>query len=174
MENQQTSSKQIMLNYGLILGIVSIFISVLNYAFGNIYKPHWVISTLSAVISIAFIVMGLKAVKALNGGFLTLGQSLKTGLGIALISGLITVVYLFIFTSYIEPNFYENLFKFTEQGIIEKSPNMSEEQLEMTLEMTKKFMGPGITSAFTLGGSLFFGFIISLIAGLIMKKSAEE
>ncbi len=43
MENQKSSSsKQIMLNYGLILGVVSVLIAVANYAFGNIYEPHWI------------------------------------------------------------------------------------------------------------------------------------
>ncbi len=51
---------------------------------------------------------------------------------------------------------------------------MSDEQLEVSLEMASKFLGPGVTSAMTLAASLFFGFIISLIAGLIMKKSEEE
>ncbi|MDV7187327.1 DUF4199 domain-containing protein [Lutibacter sp. TH_r2] len=174
MENQKSSATSVMLNYGLILGFISILMAVVNYAIGDIYKPHWGIAVLSFVLTTALIVLGLKKVKENNGGYLNLGEALKTGLGIALISSIIYVIYLFIFTSYIEPEFYLNMAKVQEATILEQYPNMSDEQLETSKEMASKFIGPGVTTAFTLAGSLFFGFIISLIAGLIMKKSEEE
>jgi hypothetical protein len=173
MENQKSSAQSIMLNNGLMLGLVSILMGVVNYAFGDVYKPHWVISVVGILLTIAFIVLGIKKIKENNNGFLKLGEALKVGLGIALISGIIYTIYLFVFTSYIEPNFYENMAKVQEANILEKYPNMSDEQLEASKEMAGKFMGPGITSAFTIAGSLFFGFIIALIAGLIMKKSED-
>ena len=174
MENQKSSATSVMLNYGLILGFVSILIAVINFAFGDVYKPHWIISVIGIAVSIAVIVMGLKKVKEDNGGYLKLGEALKTGLGIALISGIVYTVYLFVFTSYIEPEFYANMAKVQEATILEKYPNMSDEQLEASKEMAGKFLGPGVTAAMTLAGSLFFGFIISLIAGLIMQKKEEE
>ena len=63
MDNQKSSSTQVMLNYGLILGVVSVLTAVANFAFGNVYKPHWSISVVSAVLSIVVIVLGLKAIK---------------------------------------------------------------------------------------------------------------
>tara|TARA_R110001583_G_scaffold73326_1_gene204170 strand:+ start:87 stop:617 length:531 start_codon:yes stop_codon:yes gene_type:complete len=175
MENQQsTSSKQVMLNYGLILGVVSILIAVVNYAFGDAYKPHWIISVIGISVTIAVIVFGLKNIKESNGGFLKLSEALKIGLGIALISALIYVAYLYVFSSFIEPDFYQNLIIVQEQKLIDDNPNFTDEQLEVSVAMMKKFVGPGVTTAFTIAGSLFFGFIISLIAGLIMKKTQEE
>lgn len=173
MENQKTSSTQIMLNYGLILGFVSIILSVANFAFGDIYRPHWSIQVVTAVISIALMVMGIKKFKEGNGGLLSLGQALKIGLGISLISGLVSLVYLFVFTNYIEPEFYTNMAAVQEQIIMEKNPNMSDEQIEMSVGMMKKMMGFGATSIYVMVLSLFFGFIVSLISGLIMKKSEE-
>ena len=163
-----------MLNYGLILGFVSILMAVANFAFGDIYKPHWSVSVIGMVASAAIIILGVKKLKEINGGFLALGEALKIGLGIALISALIYVVYLFVFTSYMEPDFYKNMTEVQEQTILENNPNMSDEQLEVSKEMMKKFMGPGVTAAMTIAFSLFFGFIVSLIGGLIMKKSDEE
>jgi hypothetical protein len=174
MENQKTSSTQVMLNYGLILGFISILMGVANYAFGDPYRPHWIISVISIVASIALIVLGIKKVKEGNGGLLSLGQALKTGLGIALISVIIYIIYLFVFVNYIEPEFFTNMAAVQEQQILEKNPNMTDEQLEVAVNMMKKFMGFGMTAAMTIGSGLFFGFIISLIGGLIMKKSEEQ
>ena len=113
----------------------------------------------------------IKKVKELNGGFLSLSDALKTGLGIALISGLISVIYTYIFTTIIEPDFFINLAQIQEQKLIDAG--MTDEQIETQLGLMAKMSGPMITSAFAIIGSLFFGFIISLIAGLIMKESKE-
>jgi hypothetical protein len=173
MENQQTSSKQVMLNYGLILGIISVIITVANYAFGNVYEPHWAVSVASGIATVAVIVLGLKTIKTSNGGLLSLGESLKTGLGIALVSGLVFLIYYYVFVNFIEADYFTNMGSYQEAKMIEMYPNMSDDQLENAIEMSKKFSGFGMTSAIILIMSLFFGFIVSLIAGLIMKKTEE-
>ena len=175
MENQKSSSsKQVMLNYGLMLGVVSILIAVANYAFGNVYKPHWSISIISGLATVVVIVLGLKVIKENNGGYLSLGESLKNGLGMALISGVIYVIYFYVFVNFIQADYFENLGAVQEASMIEMYPNMTDEQLENALEMSKKFSGFGMISAIVMIMSLFFGFVISLIAGLIMKKTQEE
>jgi len=174
MENQKLSSKQVMLNYGLMLGVASILIAVANFAFGNVYKPHWSISVISGLASVVVIVLGLKVIKDNNGGFLSLGEALKNGLGISLISGVVYVVYFYVFVNFIQADYFTNLAAFQEASMIEMYPNMSDEQLENAIEMSKKFSGFGMISAIIMIMSLFFGFVISMIAGLIMKKTQEE
>ena len=174
MENQENTSKQIMLNYGLLLGFSTILINVAVYAMGKTYDPHWSVGVLSLFITVVAIILGIKKIKELNSGFLSLSEALKTGLGIALISGLIGVVYTLIFTNFIEPEFFSRTLEVSQQKMMEAYPNFSDEQLEASTEMAKKMSGPFISSAMAIIGSLFVGFIISLIAGAIMKKSDEE
>jgi hypothetical protein len=174
MENQELSPKQIMLNYGLMLGFASILINVALYAMGKTYDPHWSVGVISIIISVVVIILGIKQVKILNGGFLSLSEALKTGLGIALVSGIISILYTLIFTNFIEPEYFARMLEVQQQKMLETYPNFTDEQLEASLAMAKKMSGPIITSAMVIIGSLFFGFIISLIGGLIMKKSDEE
>lgn len=174
MENQELSPKQIMLNYGLLLGFASILINVAIYAMGKTYDPHWSVGVISILVTVVVIILGIKQVKALNRGYLSLSEALKTGLGIALISGVIGVVYTLIFTNFIEPEYFTRMLEVQQQTMLEISPNMSDEQLEASMAISKKMSGPTVTSAMVIIGSLFFGFIISLIGGLIMKKSDEE
>jgi hypothetical protein len=54
------------------------------------------------------------------------------------------------------------------------NPEMTNDQLDGIRSMQEKFSGPLIRSAFQIIGSLFIGFIISLIGGLIVKKSRPE
>ncbi len=174
MENQEMSPKQIMLNYGLLLGFASILINVVLYAAGKTYDQHWSVGVISTLITVAVIILGIKKIKDLNGGFLSLSEALKTGLGIALISGIIAVVYMLIFSNFIEPEYFARMLEVQQQKMMETYPNFTDEQLEASAEMAKKMSGPMITSAVVIIVSLFLGFIIALIGGLIMKKSDEE
>jgi len=174
MEDQpQISRKTIMLNYGLILGFVSIIIGLLNYVFGDVYQPHWSLMVLGLIVTTTIIVLGLKKVKEMNSGFLSVGESIKTGLGITLVSALINIVYLYLFYNFIEPEFFTNMVKVQEQVIMETYPNMSDEQLEAAKQNASMFANTGVNLTITLIASLFFGLIISLIAGLVMKNSEE-
>lgn len=172
MENKK-STTQIMLMYGGILGLLTIIINLLNYSFGNIYKPHWIINILIYLLMIVFIVLGLRCFKQSNDGYMKLGQAIKIGLGISLISAIIGIIYMFIFANVIEPDFMTNMKAFQEQMMYERFPDMDEAILEKQLEMSQKFMTPGIMAAFALAGSLIIGLIISLIAGAFMKKDPE-
>ncbi len=173
MENQNYATKT-MLSYGTMLGIASIILSVLNYSFGNIYNPHWIFATLGPLLFVGFIVYGIKAFKLSNEGFLKLGQAIKIGLGIALIAGIIASIYQFVFMNYIEPDYMTKVAEVQEQILYEKFPDMDEALIEKQLEITQKFSSPGILLAFSLAGSLIMGLIISLIAGLFMKKEDNQ
>lgn len=172
MENQKLSSKQIMLNYGLMLGIATVIISVANYAFGNAYEPHWSVNIISLLLMIAFITLGIKKVKESNSGLLTLGEGLKTGMGIALISGIIGIAYFLIFVNFIDPEFFNQIAAIQEQKWYDAG--IAEEQIEMSKEMMAKMSGPGVTAGFMIAFTLFIGFIISLVVGLIMKQTSED
>lgn len=174
MDTPKASIKKIALNYGLILALLSIVITVILFVTDNHIDRPWWSSLLSFLLMLAVIVYGLKAFKASNGGFMSLGEALKAGLAISLVAGIIGAIFNYLFVTVIEPDFVEKMLDFTRERMYEQNPNMTEEQAEMALSMSEKFMSPGIMSAFAIIGSLFFGFIISLIAGLVMKQNRPE
>ncbi|MFK5958502.1 MAG: DUF4199 domain-containing protein [Lutibacter sp.] len=173
MENKKSSATQTMLNYGLILGFVSILMSVGIYAMGMIYDQGIAVVLISFVIMAVVIFLGMKNFKEGNGS-LTLGQALKIGLGIALVGAIISIIYNQVFINYIEPDFMENMMKVGEQKMLEQNPNMTDEQLEMAKGIQEKMSSPLINIAMGIVVSLFFGFIISLIEGLILKSPSVE
>tara|TARA_B110000305_G_C19417419_1_gene628800 strand:- start:738 stop:1274 length:537 start_codon:yes stop_codon:yes gene_type:complete len=174
MENENISSKQIMINYGLLLGFIGILYNLVLYATGTLYNPHWSLGTLILVVSVVILILGIKKFKMSNDGFLRLRDALKIGLGVALISGIIGVIYTMIFANIIEPNHYEYVVEVRESQILEQYPNFSDEQLEAALTIPKMMATPGMATAMGIASSLIFGFVVSLIGGLIMKKSNEE
>ncbi|MFD2828485.1 DUF4199 domain-containing protein [Leeuwenhoekiella polynyae] len=172
MENtSQPSSKKIMITYGVILAAVSILLSVFSYVMGNVYQPHWSIQLFGFLVLIAVIVYGIIEFKKQNQGYLKLSEGIKIGLGIAAISAVIGVLYFVIFATVIEPNYFENYIEFQRQTAIETNPSMTTEQIEAGLNMSKPFMNVGFFAGIQLIMGLFFGFIVSLIASLAMKKT---
>ncbi|WP_310994136.1 DUF4199 domain-containing protein [Aequorivita marina] len=174
MENQQVSLKKIALNYGVLLALLSIVLQVISYVLdAHIDRPLW-LTLAQLVISIGVIVYGIKAFKSGNAGYLTLGQALKTGVAISLVAGLIAVVFNYIFMNYIDPDFIEKTMEFSREQMIQDNPNLTQEQVDNAMDISAKFMSPLIMSAFAIISTLFFGFIISLVSGLIMKRNPPQ
>ncbi|MCT4698877.1 MULTISPECIES: DUF4199 domain-containing protein [Tenacibaculum] len=171
MENQ-ANSKNIILNYGLYLGLIGIFIHLVFYATGNLISLGWLTGILGFAAMITLIVLGIKKFKADNGGFLSFGQALKVGVGIAVFSAVISAVYTLIFTSFIEPDFQAQMMEVQKQAWMDSG--MNDEQIEASESMAKKFGGPAITIPVSIVVSAFFGFIFSAISGAIMKNNEEE
>lgn len=170
MIQSTVSSKSIMVNYGLILGVVSVVLGVILFVTNNHYAPHWSFGILGFAINIIVITLGIKAFKEGNNNLLSLGQALKIGLGISLIAGIISILWQLVMTNVLDPNYAENMIQVQRDAMIEAQPNMTDEQLDQTMDMMSGFSNPFFTAAVGLIASVFFGFIISLVAGLIMKK----
>jgi len=63
MENQIAQPKKVILNYGLILGVITVFLSAIAYVTNTYLEPHWSIMGIGMLIFIAGIVYGIKAFK---------------------------------------------------------------------------------------------------------------
>jgi len=171
MENQ-LSSKSFTLNNGVSLGIAMVLFSLVMYATGNHLKPHWSGSIITGVLFVGIIVFGIKKFKEANGGFLSWGKGVKIGVGIAVLAGLINVIYSYIFMNFIEPDYMNQMMEIQNQAFIDQG--MTEEQIDVANEMSEKFQSPGIVAAMGIIAYAIGGFIVSAIAAAIMKKSEEE
>ncbi|ARV05213.1 DUF4199 domain-containing protein [Polaribacter sp. SA4-10] len=171
MENQ-ANSKNLIINNGVILGVASVLLSLTLYAMGMHLDPHWSTSVISGALFIGLIVFGIKKFKEVNGGFLSWGQGVKIGVGIAIVAALIGVIYNYVFMNFIEPEFMSQIMEVQNQKFLDQG--MTEEQIENANEIGKKFQSPGIMAAMGIIGSAIGGFIVSAIAAAIMKKTEEE
>lgn len=170
METTKTSTGKIALSYGIVLGLISVTLAVILYITNNLLDQNWITSLIGFLILIGVIIYALKTFKKANGGFMSLSEALKVGVGVAVIGGLIGALYNYIFMTFIEPDFINQIAEVQRTAILERSPNMTDDQLEQSMVMVKRFSQPWISSAIQLIAGLFFGFIISLIAGLVMKR----
>lgn len=170
MENKSVR-KQIIVNYGLITGVVSILITLISYATGNIVKPNILIATISFVLPIVLIVLGIKKYKSLNNGHLTWGQAVKVGIGISLIWGILTLIFQYILETYIDPSIVQQRLEYSIKALQDWGAN--EEMIKKTIEGQKN-QNPLLAKSIGVLGFIFIGFITSAIAGAVMKKDTND
>ena len=174
MENQTPKLTTYMLKYGGLLGGVSVIFALMLFSLDLHYGQEPAVNYVNYLITITGIVLGIYTFRKDNEGFLSLGEALKIGLGISLISAVIAIIYTGLLMNVIEPTFMEKASEIAKNKMIDENPEMTQEQLNVALDMMKKFQGFGVISAFILIFSLFFGLLISLVSGLILKKARPE
>jgi hypothetical protein len=174
MESQIASVKKIALPNGVLLALTTIVISVIVYVMGMTYEQPWWQSLLNFAAMLWFVIYGIKAFKKDNSGYLSLAEALKIGLAITLVAGIIGSIFTYLFTTIIEPDFVMNMLEASRVKMFEDNPEMTQEQIDMAMSISEKMMSPGILTAIGVIASLFFGFIISLISGLVLKNNRPE
>lgn len=166
----RVSVKQVATKWGLILGIISIalfLITVFAGLAGN-KAMQWV----GYIPTIIIIVLAHKEYKNSGDGFMSYGQGLGIGTLVALIGSLISTVFFYIYVKFVDSGFIDII---KEQQIAEMEKNgMSDEQIEQAMSFTETFMSPELLSVFAILGSVFFGFILSLIISAFTKNSNPE
>ncbi|WP_286760551.1 DUF4199 domain-containing protein [Salegentibacter sp. UBA1130] len=160
-------------NYGLVLGIILVLISIIMYVTGMALEGKQWPMYIFYFIFLIVIVLAIKGYKKNNANYLSLSEALKTGVSAAVISGLIYLVYNILFNYVIEPNFAEDMIDVARDNMNEMG-NLTDEQIEMSLQWIKWVSNPFLGGAIWLGFSAFFGLIYSLIAGLIMKNKNPQ
>ena len=169
MEEQQPKTGKFALNYGLLLGLIGVVFGVMLYTQKMHYETSTAVIVISIVILAAIIFLGVNAFKKANGGYLTISEALKVGVGIALVGAIISLIYQFVLTNFIEPDFMDKAMEIAKPKAFEQNPNMTEEQWDQAVEMQKGFAW--IQYPVGLIMNSIFGLVIGLIVGLILKKS---
>ena len=171
MENK-SSTKSIILNNGLYLGIIGAVTGLGVWASGKYFELQWVANLVGFAATLGFIIIGLKKFKETNGGFMTWGEGVKVGMGIVMVSAVISVIYSLLLTNVIDPTLQEQGMMIQEQAWADQG--LTSDQIEGAREMTEKFQTPLVLSAIILIAGAFIGFVISAITSAVMKKSEEE
>ena len=171
MENQ-ANSKNVILNYGLYLGISTILLILIKYALGNLYVMEFYSTIISILLLVVLVVLGIKKYKLDNNELLDFGQGVKIGIGLTMIGTILIIIFYVILANVIEPEFMTNSIE-VQKIMYADSLGMTEEQIE---EFTKGAEDNYFLSMF--GGilifNLFLGGVTSLIAAKEMKKTDEE
>ncbi len=172
--SNKISTKQIAINFGLLLSAYNIFTGLLLVFLNLHYQNNSTIGLINLGVIIGVIIYGIYHFKKLNDGYIKISEALKTGIGISLVSGTVSAVYSIILVYIIDPDFIEKTLEFQKQIMLEKDKNLTLENANKMVDLQKKLAGPLTTSGFIIIFNLFIGFIVSIVGGVIFNKSQIE
>lgn len=168
MEENQPKIGKYSLNFGLILGLISVVFGIMLYTMDAHYSQDPSNTVISIIIMVAVIIWGIISFRKANGGFLALGQALKLGAGIALIAAIIAVIYTMVLSNVMDPEFATKIAEVT-KAKAEAEGQMTPEQIQQQYDGTINYFW--ISYPFILIFNIIAGLVIGLIGGLILKKS---
>ncbi|GAB3891459.1 hypothetical protein GCM10028803_03290 [Larkinella knui] len=164
---EKPSTARLALKWGLISGVIfMVYTTVINLTgqFSNTALP-W----LSLLISIVLIVMAMREFRTLNGGFMSFGEGVSLGTLLSVISGLISITYNLIYTTFIDPTIRQQMLDNAREQM--ENRGMADEQIEQAMEFTEKIQSPGLQFLVGILFAAIFGVLISLIAAAFIRRN---
>lgn len=174
-----TSPAKSAVQYGVIFGVIMILEFVITYSLGIDLIENKTLGLVYNLLNFLFLPIILIVIalnnfkKNVNNGFMSFAQGLKAGVTVTVIAGLIYAIFNVIF-NLIFPEFAIEVMSKTKQVMIEANPNLTQEQLDMSIAMAEKFSSPFITAPVTVAMYAFIGLIYSLIISAILKNDQPQ
>ncbi|MBN1251903.1 MAG: DUF4199 domain-containing protein [Bacteroidales bacterium] len=171
MEEKKTNVWKSALNWGLSIGIILVIYSVIMYFLG-LSLEKWVgwVSYLIMIAGIIYSTINYRDKEL--GGYIKYGQALGFGTLVILFAGIISSIYTYFQMTFIDPDMISKILEMTEEQLI--TQGLPDDQIEMAIEMQKKFMKPGIMVAIAIPSIAFMGFLFSLITSIFLKKEPKD
>lgn len=161
--------KKIHLTYGAISGLLMMLCSL------GLYMADLGLKTgLSYLVYVPFLIgliLNAIAFSKANDGFVTFGSVFGSCFKGAMIVTLCMVLYAIIFVN-LFPEMKEKALEMARKEMA-KNPQMTDEQMEMGLGITRKYWNVILIGG-NLLGTLFWGAIFSVIGALVAKKKGER
>lgn len=163
---EKTSTARVALKYGLVVAVVTMVYSTILYVAG--LGSNRMLASLTYVFMIVAIVLAMKDFREKNGGFISYGEGLGLGSLTSAVLGLLSSAFTIFYLQFIDSNILTQSMDQMREELERKG--MDDAQIESALEVSQKFMSPGIMFVMVILGYLVMGFIFSLIIAAIMRK----
>lgn len=168
MEENQPKTGKYSLNFGLILGLISVVFGIMLYTMDAHTSQDPANTVISIVIMVAVIIWGIISFRKANSGFLSLGEAAKLGAGIALVAGIIGVIYTMVMANVIDTDFALKIAE-VQKAKAETDGVMTPEQIQQQYDGTINYFW--ISYPIILVFNIIAGLVVGVIGGLILKKA---
>lgn len=170
MEEKSTSTFKTSLINGLILGAALIIFDLILHFAGLKFTKY--VSLLSYVIMIGVIVYATNNyIKKNELENFSYGNALGLGTLIVVFGAILASIYTYFYVTSIDPEFLTKSLAAVEEEMLSKG--LPDEQVEMMVSMQGKMLKPITVTIGAFINYAIFGFIISLITSIFLKKAGD-
>ena len=163
------------MNYGAVLGLLLVSIALILWILGVEEQRSIIPSILNNMVVIGFLIYAITYYRDnINNGYISYFESLKLGTSVAFFSAVIVAFYTFLYVTYLSPDMLANILKTTEQAVLQSNPEISEEELDIALEMVVKLTQPHWLMIMGVLSGTFMGFFYSALISFFVKNAAPN
>lgn len=163
---EKTSTARVALKYGVLGSVViMVYSTILNVAG---LSQNKVLSSLSFVFMLVAIVLAMKDFKEKNGGFMTYGEGLGLGSLTSAVMGLLSSAFTMFYIQFIDNTLLAQGLDQVREDMEKRG--MDDSQIDQAMELSQKFMSPGVVFVMGVIGYVVMGFIVTLIIAAIMRR----
>ncbi|MFP4063932.1 MAG: DUF4199 domain-containing protein [Bacteroidales bacterium] len=165
MPSQKSAMAGPAFQFGLLIAAGLIILSLIMYVAGMI-TANW-ISYLGYAILLGGLIFGtLRFRDEYSGGFISYGRALGFGTLVSFFAALISAVFSYLFYTVLAPDALNELRIAAEINILETTPNITDQQLDLAIKMVNPLM-MALTYLFSY---TFVGFVFSLVTAAFLKR----
>ncbi len=173
MENLETSPKpsflKISFKYGVLIGLGLIAASILfQFVFPDKGRTNLVVSILIMLVGLYLASKTWR--DYYKEGYLSYNQALGFGSLTFFFASLVLGFFTFLLYQFLYPQGLENALLEAEKGILETNPNITEQELELALSISRTFINPIVMGLLSTLFYSFLGFLGSLISSALVKR----
>ena len=163
---EKTSTARVALKYGVVASVViMVYSTIINVAGLSQNKA---LSSLSFVFMIVAIVLAMKDFRQQNKGFMSYGEGLGLGSLLSAIMGLLSSAFTMFYIQFIDNTLLSSGMDQVREDMERRG--MDDSQIDQAMELSQKFMSPGVVFVMGVLGYLIVGFIVSLIVAAIIRR----
>ncbi len=163
---EKTSTARVALKYGALSAVVIMVYSTILYVSG--LSQNKVLSSLSFLVMIVAIVWAMKDFREKNKGFMSYGEGLGLGALTSAVMGLLSSAFTMFYIQFIDNNLLAQGMDQVREDMEKRG--MDDAQIDQAMELSQKFMSPGVVFVMGVFGYLLMGFIVSLIISAILRR----
>ena len=173
MEEKQKSVAANALQYGLFAGGAMIVYFLVLYIFNQ--HLNQALSSLGFIFLIAAMAYGtFQYRQQYMNNFMNYGKAFTSCFLTGLFAIILTSIFNFIFYSFIDPGVVQQMLDIAREKMLEKAPNMSDQQIETALAMQAKFMTPVALSIFGIIFGAIISTVVSLLVAIFLKREDKS
>jgi hypothetical protein len=158
------------LTSGLILGLFAVVYTLVMYFLDLTFnKVQGYVFLLVLIVTLYFLVKSYR--DNYLHGYITYGQAVGAGVVIFLYFAIISAIFTYILYAVIDPELTTKQLAFVEETLVKRG--MSQELIDTSMNMQKKFLKPEIMAPFSILGNMVTGVIMSLLVAIFVRKEGN-
>ena len=173
--------KKFGMNYGAILGLILVLISVLIYGLGTLdFEIPGIIFTINSLVVLSFLLFSVTLYRdVFKGGFISYSESVKAYVTITVFSSFVFGLWRIIFIMFINPEYVELYIQHTQQQLLANAVAMEEigfnvDDLLLEVESSDEKFTPFWIMSEQITKKAFGGLLIGLVISFFIKKEDQN